>query len=202
MTGVQTCALPISIATGAISTNWYPSGSTFGGLPATVTDISTATGTLYFVPFYLTTSTIFTQIGTLIGATAAGNTVLGIYNDSGNSKPTGSPITNSNSTSISNSANTLSSYTFSGAITLSAGVYWLAFSVSATNSIYGTTGGGYEIGGRGLGYSATPSTATLPAPQAGWSQTFTYSATLPSVGSLTAVAAYAAGDSFVYLQAQ
>lgn len=186
---------------GAISTNWYPSGSTFGGTGGTSQlSQSRATGTLYFHPFFLTKTTTFTNIGILVGSTtAAGTSVLGLYYDNGNSAPFGDPIANSNSTSLTNTTSTFSSYTFGTAITLNAGLYWTAHSTSGTTNFVGTSS---EVGGRGLGVNATPTATNILTPVCGWSQSFVYSATLPSVGSLSSTLSYAAGDVYVFLQAQ
>src|SRR6266850_701653 len=191
------------VGVGGISTNWYPSGRYYGNYSLDDITNSVATGTLYFHPFYVTKTTTYTDIGFLISSTAAGTIVLGLYNDSGNSAPTGSPITNSNSTSITNVASTLSKYTFSSPIQLIPGVYWCAYSCSATNASIGPTINGATanpIFGRGLGVPGTPTITLLQTIQAGWSQAFVYSATLPSVGSLTATGAASAGDKYVYLK--
>lgn len=187
---------------GSISGDWYPGSSIWGGVSVSGANPSLATGTLWFVPFFVSKTTVYTQIGVLIYTTAAGTSVMGVYNDSGNGAPTGSPIANSNSTSISNSANTASTYTFSSPISLTPGTYWTAISVSATNTTFGPGSGGVDIGGRGLGIQATPTTTNISAPQCGWSQTFSYSATLPSVGSLTATTCYGNGDMYMFLKAQ
>lgn len=197
----QAAAGGSAVGIGGITNNWYPSGSIWNGTGAATQGTSTVTGTLYFSPFFVSKTTVYKKIGILLGSTAAGTSVLGIYNDSGNGKPTGSPIANSNSTSLTNTANTFSSYTFGATISLSPGTYWCAFSTLLTSTFTSPVPGGYEIGGRGLGVQATPTTTNIIAPQAGWSQTFVYSATLPAVGTLAVVACYAVGDTFIFLQA-
>lgn len=185
----------------SISGNWYASGTINGAMGVSPTlNKSTGTGLLFFSPFFVTKSTTYTHIGTLTGATTSGTVVMGIYNDSGSMAPTGSPITNSNSTSIALSASTFASYTFSSAITLSPGIYWLALSVSATNNIASPVSGNTYV--RGMGINATPTSANILTCAAGYSQTFTYSATLPAVGTLTVITAYSAGDVYTFLQAQ
>ena len=188
---------------GGISGNWYASGSTFGGTSTPRTGAnSISTGTLYFVPFFNSASTTYTDIGRLTGSTAAGNSILGIYNDSGNMAPTGSPISNSNSTALTNTTSTFNAYTFSSPITLGVGVFWLAFTVSNTTIYVCPQSTGYEIGGRGMGISGSITSSSITAGQAGWSQSFVYSTTLPSVGSLSVVNVYAVGDAYVFLKAQ
>lgn len=191
-----------SVSVGGISGNWYVSGSLLGGLGGSSSSVSHSTGTIYYVPFYVTKSTVYTGIAILPGSVVAGTVNMCIYNDSGNAKPTGNPITNSTSGNKTTVSNTACTHTFSSTITLTAGLYWLAFSVSATNTIRCANGSGYERGGIGLGVGATITTSTITAPQAGWSGAFTYSATMPTVGTLTAVSAYAAGDAFMFLKAQ
>lgn len=193
---------PLSI--GSISTNWYPSGSIYGGMANNSNFTSTLTGTLYFNPIYISKTTTFTNIATGIQSGNVGTTVLGLYNDSGNGKPTGSPIANSNSGSLSNATGTVVNFTFGSPITLTPGVYWCALSTSATCIYYGPTNSSqYQIGARGLGISTTPTSANaFIIPQAGWSQTFVYNATLPSVGTLAAVACFSSGDITIFLKAQ
>lgn len=193
------------IAVGSISGNWYPSNGILGGIYQANGTTSYSTGTLYYVPFFVTTSTTYTAIAVIIGTTAAGTTVMGIYNDSGGSAPTGSPIANSNSTSVSNVASTVSSYTFSSAITLSTGIYWLAVSVSATNFIFSNDISQGIFGGNGLGYNAAVTNSTYFNRTGGYSQTFSYSATLPSASSLTQVITSTngtVGTPFIFLKAQ
>lgn len=186
------------ISQGTISGNYYVGGSYFNSLSQNSGSVTYATGTLYFIPFFTTASNTFKNIGVLTSATATGNTVLGIYNDSGRAAPTGSPITNSNSTSLANSTNTFINYTFSSTITLSAGIYWLAFSCSAACTYLGAIG--LSLGsGKGLGLASLNATSQIA--QAGWSQVFVYSATLPAVGTLTATSQFSTGDSYVWLQA-
>lgn len=193
------------IALGTISNNWYAAGTIFGSVGAANNTISVSTGTLYYVPIFISKSSTYIKIGLLIGATSSGTTVMGLYNDSGNGKPTGSPIANSNSTSVSNSANSFISFTFGSPITLAAGTYWCAFSTSATNDIVATSwGSGYCAGGRGLGFSGTLIAGSSSDPQWGWSQTFSYSATLPSVGTLAAQSPTLGftDTPYIFLQAQ
>jgi|SRR6266850_3024900 len=188
----------------AISGNWYPSNSIFCGLNTVGTaGTSTATGTLWFTPFFVTKSTTYTDIGMLVGTVAAGTFVLGIYNDSGNGAPTGSPVTNSNSTNITASTTTFGSYTFSSPIILAAGIYWLGFSSSATTNFIALQGQstGRNIGGRGLGIPNSELGAAGNF-QGGWSQTFTYSSTLPAVGSLTSKLHNTSASCIVFLKAQ
>lgn len=193
-----------TVSVGAISGNWYASGSFLGGVGASSVATSISTGTIYYVPFYVTKTTVYTDIGLFVTTTAAGNTNMCIYNDSGNSKPTGSPITNSTSGSKANVASTATTHTFSSAITLTPGLYWLAFTVSAANTISGTSSSGYERGGMGLGLGVTLTGGALTNTwQAGWNESFTYSATMPTVGgSLTVTNSYSAGDRYVCLKAQ
>lgn len=199
----QAAAGGSSINVGSISGNWYPSGSIWGGTGNSVVAAGNLTGTLYFVPIFVSKTTVYTDIG-LLTSVGAGTTVFGIYNDSGNGAPTGNPIANSNSTSVSNVGGTLSKYTFSSPISLTPATYWLAYSVSTTNTIYTCPAGGYDMGGRGLGIGTSLTAAALAIPRSGWSQSFTYNATLPSVGSLTAVTFTGsdAGNAYVFLKAQ
>lgn len=186
---------------GAVSTNWYPSGQLMGQFSSTNGQRSTATGTIYYVPFFVGKSTTFTDIGNLIGTTAAGNSNLCLYNDSGAGKPTGNPIANSTSGSLANTISTFNSFTFSSPITLTAGLYWAAFTLSGTSTVYGNA----AAMGRstGLGLNGTPSAALIATPVIGWSESFVYNTTMPTVGgSLTAVLLNGTGDGFVFLKAQ
>ena len=188
-----------SVVFPAISGNWYVCGTIDYGLNSISSSTSITTGTLYFMPFFVTSSITYKAIGLGIISKAAGTTVMGIYNDNGSFAPTGSPITNSNSTSISNVTTTASTYTFISTITLNAGIYWLAFSVSATNDVASKINGN-EIGGTGMGSTSIPvNGAVVGTVQYGWTQSFSYSATLPSVGSLSAMSLNV--SPYVYLQA-
>lgn len=189
---------------GPIANNWYNGPFWMGGCGGSPGTRSIATGTLYFVPFFVYKTTTFLKIGLFCSSTGAGTVNMGVYNDSGRSKPIGSPITNSQSGNVTMVTTSFISFTFSTPITLKAGMYWLAFSVSATNTISGPTGGGYEAGiARGLGDDATPGVSmTDVALQGGWSQTFTYNATLPAVGTLAVYKALAGGDIYFWMQAQ
>ncbi len=189
-----------NMASGSISTYWYVSGSVFGGL-SSITSRSTATGTIYYMPFYVCRTTTYTAIGIYIAATAAGNSNMCIYADSGNSAPTGSPLAGSTSGSVANATNTATTFTFSSPITLDTGLHWLAVTVSGTNTIEGNATSSGR-GGIGLGIGTTITTTTLATPTAGWKETFVYSTTMPTVGSLTQVACQAVGDMFVLLKAQ
>lgn len=184
-----------------ISSNWYAAGFFAYAVPSAVALQTISTGILYFYPFFVTTSTTYKAIGVGNGASSAGTTVLGIYNDSGSAQPTGNPINNSNSTDITNNSSATSQYTFSSPITLSVGLYWLAFSVSANTDMV-TKLNTYSAGGTGLGCVAIRSDGS-GYQQLGWSQSFTYNTTLPSVGSLSAISGngLSSNATNVYLQA-
>lgn len=187
-----------------VPTAWYPSGSVTGFFPGSAsTTISLPTGTIYYFPFFVPTSTTYTDIGSFITATSSGNINLCIYADNGAGKPTGSPITNSTSGSIASGANAFKSYTFSSAITLAAGRHWLAIATSATNSTHGPKSGGYELGGIGLGIDGTPTSLAGGTVISGWKESFTYSTTMPTVGgSLTAIKIYDTDSAFLWLKTQ
>lgn len=193
---------PVSI--GAVTNNWYPSGSYFNGTSSNGNSTNNiSTGTLYFHPFFVSKTSVYKAIGVFVNTTGGGNVVLGLYNDNGNSAPTGSPIANSNSGALNTSAGGTFSFTFGATISLSAGIYWCAFTCDADTLIFGPTvpTPNTELSGRGLGLSGTPSAANIVKPQAGWSQSFAYNTTLPSVGSLTAIKSGDVGDCYVILQA-
>jgi len=187
-----------------VPTAWYPSGSVTGFFPGSAsTTISLPTGTIYYFPFFVPTSTTYTDIGSYITSTSSGNINLCIYADNGAGKPTGSPITNSTSGSIASGANSFKSYTFSSAITLAAGRHWLAIATSATNSTHGPKSGGYELGGIGLGIDGTPTSLAGGTVISGWKESFTYSTTMPTVGgSLTAIKIYDTDSAFLWLKTQ
>lgn len=172
---------------GYVSGTYY-AATGIGHVVSNTTTTGQATGTLYFYPFYCHSKATFTTISmrTVTGV-AGGNLNMGIYNnDYSTNKPTGNPITNSTSGSLSiASGNTVISHTFSSAITLTPGIYWLAFSTS--NSTASFTGNnsltnGYEAGPHGLGFTTWAASIT---PVVGYTQSFVYSATLPTVGTLT-----------------
>lgn len=185
-----------------ISNYWYYTGSV---LQSTInsTTASTNTGNLFYLPFFVHSTTTYITVGRYNGATSAGNTVFGIYNNSSNNQgPTGNPITNSTSGSIANSANAFVSHTFSTPITLTPGIYWVAFSLSATNTvtIRDSTSGSYDYG---FGVTSTPTSSNHGSSIIGYFESFTYSATLPTVGSLTAMSNTAtAASAVLWLQAQ
>lgn len=184
----------------AISGNWYTAGSVTGELGTTASSRSVLTGTLYYQPFFVSKAATYTKIGVLCGGSVVGTAVMGIYNDSGAMAPTGSPITNSTSGSMTLTINSFSSFTFSSPIALAAGIYWIAISTSGTSSIV-AYGGNNEIG-IGMGINGTPTTTNVAGQMAGYSQTFIYSATLPAVGTLTPTLAFGVGTGYVFLQAQ
>ena len=190
----------MAAAMGPLSGFWYPSGALMGAFSQTNGQRSTATGTIYYVPFFVAKTTTFQKIGILIGTTAAGNSNFCLYNHDGAGKPTGSPIANSTSGSKANVASTFLTHTFGSTITLNAGIYWGAFTVSGTSTIYGNAA---ALGrATGLGLSATPTAANIATPNTGWSEAFAYNTTMPNVGgSLTQVLLNGTGDSFVFLQA-
>lgn len=190
----------VAPAPGTIPNNWYNSPYWMNGAGGSSSTRSIATGTLYFCPFFVYRRTTFLKIGLVGTGTPAGSVNMGIYRDSGRAKPIGSVISGTQSGSVTMAA-ALVSFTFASPVTLPAGMYWLAFSCSGTNAIAGPTGGGYEAGvARGLG-ATTPSAADS-GQQGGWQQAFTYSTTLPAVGSPTSFNALAGGDIFFWLQAQ
>ena len=195
------------IGVGGISGNWYPSGSWLGGIGTALTSVTLSTGTLYYVPIFVTTSTVYKAIGVGIAlGVASTDVVLGIYADNGHMKPTGSAITNSNSGSLATTlSNSAATFTFGSTITLNTGVYWLAFSANGAAQLIGNASGGYERGGFGMGNTSINTTdSASPSYQTAWAQTFAYSTTLPAVGTLTAQISSGGGspcDVFVWLQA-
>ncbi len=193
-------AAQLYISSGKISSQWYLGGGVYSGsVSGTPLAHLTSTGTIYYTPFYVPRITTYTDIGIMIGATASTNINMCIYNDSGNGKPTGSPITYSTTGSKATVANTATTHTFSTAITLTPGLYWLASTVSANTTISGYPS--KEMGGFGLGIGASITVTTLANSICGWSESFTYSVTMPTVGaSLTASTVLGAGDFFICLK--
>lgn len=189
---------------GYVSGNYYNNLFRGYGAGGNATARNISTGTIYYTPFFVERAATFTLIGAAVG-TSSVNLNLALYNDSGAMKPTGAPISGTTSGSIACTINLFVSYTFASPVTLSAGVYWIGATSSATLSLPGPTGGGWEVGiSRYLGRSTTPDTSPIDAElQAGWSEAFTYNTTMPTVGgSLSAFACLAAGDAYIYLRAQ
>lgn len=191
-----TFGLPIK----TISGNYYCCNLVLGN-PGTGAgnNVTPQTGTLYFFPIIIPTSSTFTDIAVNCTAGSAGtHAVLGIYgSNSGNNQPAGSPIANSNSTSLSTASTAVADYTFSAAITLSPGVYWCAISTDASTA---TFAGNVSLRDCINLYGDTSATAD-PGSIGGWSQSFVYSATLPAVSTLTAVSA-TARMTYIFLKAQ
>ena len=193
--GASTALMP------GLPNNWYTAGAVFSGMGASATTRPITLNTLYLRPFLVTKSTTYTAIGVLIGGVAAGSSNMCIYNDNGSSAPTGSPVANSTSGSMTNVAYTFSSYTFSSAITLNPGLYWIAIASSAITSIYCNADLYFECGGTGLG-SRTPSSSNISLPSAGYSQSFTYSTTMPTIATVTQFYRTDNGDGYLFLKAQ
>lgn len=142
------------------------------------------TGTLYYMPLLVPYSLTVTTIQVNVGTAAAGQTiVMGLYvSDVANSIPAGAgPIANSNSGNISIASTGTVQYTFGTPITLAAGLYWTAISVSGGTGIIDiashTTAGTCSLT---VGASiATP--LTTGSSLYSYSQSFSYSSTLPAV---------------------
>lgn len=185
-----------------ISGNYYNGPYLLGGMGGSSTTRSIATGTLYYQPIIIHRTWTFTKVGIISAATVAGNVNLGVFASNANSRPVGSALVQSGSVAMA--INSFISYTFPSPLLMPAGLYFIGLTFSGANLIYGPTGGGYEAGiARGMGLASAPTTtATDTLMQAGWSQSFTYSATLPSVGTLASYNALAGGDAYVFLQAQ
>ena len=183
------------------STYWYSTpGILFAGSSSS-TNINMATGKIYYIPFIVTKSTTYTAIGMISGSTVSGSSNLCLYNDDGASRPTGSPIANSTSGSLTNTSVTASTFTFGSTITLNPGRYWLAISTSATSNVAGSTT--TQARPMTLGIDPTLTLANFTASQICWSENFTYSTTMPTVGgSLTKEVRGGLGDVNLFLKAQ
>lgn len=186
--GDNTWAVPsaagVDLSPGYISNNYYLA-SGIGHAQAAYTNEVFTTGTLYFYPFYVGKTASFKNINVRTVTGSAGNVVLGLYASSGG-KPTGSPLENSGSISTAGSNSTLT-YTFSSPRSLTGGTwYWLAVSTSSSTPTF------VSIGPGSLGYVYTqnflgcPSLTSADNSIIGWEQAFSYSAALPTVGSLSA----------------
>jgi len=191
-----------TVGVGAISGNWYPSGSVFYSI-SLHSNASFGAASLRFFPFYVTKTTIYTDIG-ILPVSSTGTVVLGLYNDSGANAPTGSPIAGTNSGDLTPAGgNTFTSFTFSSPVTLAPGIYWPAYAISTTFAPVGPSPtNNCPSAGVGMGVNATPTTSNLGDCLVGWKQTFTYSSTLPAVGSLVAQTANGTGYAYIFLKAQ
>lgn len=168
-----------------ISGNYYPAGLTPNNSLQPTPGGTISTGTLYLIPFIQPLSSTYTKIATQVSSgVASSNIVMGIYaSNTGNNAPTGSPITNSSSGSISTASSGLASYTFASAITLAQGIYWAAISGSSSslqfyNNQSSPQWGVISMGCYTLGTNAAIETLC-------YTQSFGYSATLPAIGTLS-----------------
>ncbi len=154
--------------------------------------------TLYYYPFFCMQTKAFSKIA-MYSVVGAGNVVMGIYAN-GVGIPTGNPLPNSNSGSIASTSSTMSTFTFSSPITLTGNTwYWLAVTASSASCLPASAvvlGGSDEMT-NGLGE------ATLNASNnqiMGYTQSFAFSTTLPTAGSLTAITAATNHLNLVWLQ--
>lgn len=173
--------IPTSIYPDYISGKYYPSG-VFVNPNYSLTNVSQSILVLNFSPFFVPKTGIFTKIavGVQTGS-AATNCNMGIYNSAaGNNQPTGTPIANSESGNVATTSSAAeANYTFASPITLTAGVYWLAFAQSsALVTMYAV-----QSNSTCLGVSAF--TAPYTVTNVGqWTQVYAFGA-LPTVGTLT-----------------
>jgi hypothetical protein len=147
------------------------------------------TGTLFFIPIGWPQSRTLTQIGTYVTtAAAATNINMGLYaSNAANTQPTGNPIANTTSGSISSATTGSKTFSINGGsgISLTAGLYWMAFTCSSSAvgmSIYQTPTNGLQPS---YVFGMPALAAGFPLIN-GWNQAFVYNATLPAVGALTA----------------
>lgn len=190
-------------AIAGISTSWYASPGVLNVSSGSKLDLAHSTGNIYYKPYFITKTTTFTDIGIATSATATGNVNLAIYNDGGNMKPTGNPIANSTSGSIAASATAFLTYTFSSAITLTPGIYWVAYTTSGTCNFYAPNTNTTKAAYMGSGTISPAATSIDTELQVGWSESFTYNTTMPTVGgSLTRFRHNLAGSAWVFLKAQ
>lgn len=168
---------------GYVSNNYYMASGIGHASAAYANEVFT-TGTLYFYPFYVGKTASFKTINVRTVTGSAGNVVLGLYANS-NGKPTGSPLENSGSISTASSGANLT-YTFPSPRSLTGGTwYWVAVSTSSSTPTF------VSIGPGSLGYVYTQnflgSSSITGSDNSiiGYTQSFVYSATLPTVGSLS-----------------
>lgn len=182
----QTGTIPV------LSGYWYGSCTKhdFGGQGA-LSSRSITQDVLNFYPFLVIEDTTYTDIAVNVLATAAGNTVFGVYASGSDGRPTGSPLRNTGA--VANVANSVITTSFSSNLSLTAGLYWVALVCSATNT--------YGGGSNGIMYLplATLSSAGHANKAFSFSQAFTYNTTLPSVGTLTEVTN---GPVFIWMKTQ
>lgn len=161
---------------GYINGNSYAATSIGHLLTTYGTATAVTTGTLYFYPFYCNNLQAFTKIAVLVFSGTV-NYNLGIYNSS-NSQPTGDPIPGSTSGSVG------TAFTFATPITLQANtLYWLAVTADSSANTVVTLPAQTTL--PNTCGSATRSSAAANQ-IIGWTQSFVYNTTLPTVGSLTA----------------
>lgn len=105
------------------STNWL-----IPPIYATISTKTLALGIIYFTPFIVSRPTAFTNIGFAPIVVTNISYKVGVYNDSGLGKPTGTVITNSTATftSLTTAAVTSESAALGATLTLEAGRYWFA----------------------------------------------------------------------------
>jgi len=188
-------------AIGAVSGQWYGTPGLFFDCDATAQN-TVDTGTIYYIPFYVTKTNTYTAIGILVGTSVAGSTNMAIYNsDSSNTVPTGNPIAGSTSGSITNVTATLASFTFASPIELQPGMYWLAYTLSTGSCQYINMGADASRLSL-IGVDTTVTTTTCANYVVGWKHSFTYSTTMPTVSTLTKLLKSSVGESAMFLKGQ
>lgn len=170
----------------AAVTNYYYYSGVISGSNVQGGSFATTLNTLYYFPFIVMNTSTYKLIGFYNVNNVAANANLGLYNsNASNNAPTGSPITNSTTGSISTVGTGQKTFSFASPITLNTGIYWVGL-VTSSSSI--STGVNAGPGGASHLYTIGYSLAGDATKFIGYyTQSFTYNAVLPSVGTLTAV---------------
>ena len=154
-----------------------------GTVVTNTNSVGTSGTTLAFYPFFCLSTTTFSKLAVqCYTAQASSTVVLGVYAAGSNNQPTGAPLYNSGALSTA----TTGEKSYSTSISLTGNtLYYLAITCnsSSTSSALYAYDVEYTQAIPGVSTFATlASGATV-----GYYQSFSYSTTLPSVGSLTAL---------------
>lgn len=161
-----------------------------------ISGVANAANSIRYHPFYCKSTAYFSGIAMWVTTgVAATNVNLGVYNHNPiTKKPTGNPIPGTTSGSLSTAtSSSLASFSFTSPILLIGGqIYWCAMVGDGAPSLLSisicTAGIGGETGAVSSIYNA-------------YSESFTYSTTLPTVGAAVAVSAATALAYSIFLQA-
>ncbi len=179
--------------TGAQTTNQFFKTSSYGNITHAGNgyglSLAPTTNTLYYFPFYCPHDMSVASISVRSGITASApiNVNMGIYENK-QGVPIGDPIANTTTGTITLSAtSTVYSYTYGAPPSLSGGkFYWVAIVANGNTVTFTglTAATNYTATNAGLGCPAASIAGSTRA-LCGYTQSFTYGTTLPTVGSLT-----------------